>query len=368
MHPLKSVRRMGVTLLIAALSAAPMVSYAKLGGSGHAAPSVSRSAAVSAPSARLGGRQSIGMSRPDVVAKVRAQDAANAHASQPRNVAGAPAYVPAAPAAAQRAPEPRAQRSGPGWETVAGAAVAGAAAGYMLGNHDASSAQGHPSSVQGAPAASQQAAAAQALGQYDTASDRSIERSATQAGLAVEAPQDKGIGRGLGVVLVLLLLATGAYFVVTRSRAGTASTGAPGMQKAASYNGSGTSSGGAAPGRLAGTEDLQAVALEAFGNLQDANNRGDLAFLRAHTTSGMFEALKNIIDQRAGRMEQTSIVTMQAAVVDRIENEDQSITISIHFNGTISENPDAPPEGLSELWHFVDSGHGDWKLAGIDQV
>lgn len=364
MHPLKSAhRRIGVTLLIAALSAAPMVSYAKLGGSGHAAPSVSRSAAVSAPSARLGGRQSVGMSRPDVAAKVRAQDAANAHASQPRNVAGAPAYVPAAPAAAPHAPDPRAQRSGPGWGTVAGAAVAGAAAGYMLGDHHASSVQGHPASVQGA---SQQTAAAQAPGQNDTAVDRSIERSAAQAGLAVNTPQDKGMG--LGVVLVLLLLATGAYFVVTRSRAGTATTGAPGMQKAVSYNGSGTSSGGAAPGRLAGTEDLQAVALEAFRNLQDANNRGDLAFLRAHTTSGMFEAVKNIIDQRAGRMEQTSIVTMQAAVVDRIENEDQSITISIHFNGTISENPDAPPEGLSEVWHFVDAGHGDWKLAGIDQV
>jgi predicted lipid-binding transport protein (Tim44 family) len=283
------------------------------------------------------------MSRPDVMAKAR---------STPPP-ASAPSYAgsaaPAAAAGAVQAP----QRSGPGWGTVAGAAAVGAAAGYMLGDHPSGQAQ-----APGYAPAPQVNADGSGAGV-----SRDYQRSAAEVGAPLQQNSGSG-GFGFGSVLMLLLL-TGAGFWAFRRYQAAQQGGTAG----GSFKRNDPPAFGAAPSAPAlGSNDaaIEQVALKSFTEMQDANNRGDMAFLRARLDDVLFQQIAADIAARGGPG-RTSVVTMKAQVLDVTEQGSRRL-VSIRYTGSIVEGPDAAPEGLDEVWHFVDENRGFWKLAGIEQV
>lgn len=335
-------RKLMAVLLATAMAGLPLASEARLGG-GNSNRSMAVSKSASAPmlsgaSSRLGSGGSAGMTRPDVMERARSNAPAYGSPSAGSYAGGAP--MPSAPA-----PAPR---SGPGWGTVAGAAAVGAAAGYMLGDHNS------PQTT--AQVGNPQIASDNGGGQ---AAPRELQRSAADAGAPV--PQQHNAG-GLGTVLGLLLL-TGAGFWAFRryqkaQQGGAAQSGA----QTASFKTSDTPPFGS----TAPTTDIERIALKTFNDLQDANNRGDLSFLKSRMDDLLFQQTEADIRQRGGPG-RTQVVSMRAEPVDVTDHGSRRL-VSIRYTGTIVEGPDAPPERLDEVWHFVDENRGAWRLTGIEQV
>lgn len=335
-----------VMLLATSMAGLPLISEAKLGGSSSGrSMSVTRSApASSSASSRLGSGGSAGMTRPDVMARARSNTAPPAGA-----YAGGAPMPSAAPAAA-------APRSGPGWGTVAGAAAVGAAAGYMMGDHNSpqTQAQGSTSQNNGGQ------------GNADAGASRDMQRSAAEAGAPL--PQEKSSGGfGFGSLLGLLALGGAGLWAFRKYQAGQRPQLAGRNEPVSSFKVSDTPAFGAsAP--TAGNADaaIEQLALKAFNELQDANNRGDLAFLRTRVDDLLFQQLEADITQRGGPGH-TTVVSMRPLLLD-ISDQGSRRLVSIQYTGTIVEGPNAAPEALDEVWHFVDENRGFWKLAGIEQV
>ncbi|MBS0543168.1 MAG: hypothetical protein JSR40_05445 [Proteobacteria bacterium] len=332
-------RRAGRGIALATLGIAligqPLVSEAKLGGgsrsSAYGAPS---SSIGSASSSRLGAGGSMGMSRPDVMAKARGGAADGFDAGRPG--AGAPAPTAPAPATA---------RSGPGWGTVAGAAAAGAAAGYLLGNHGAAPANASAYGGNGGGVA------------------------AGGNGYGVLPQQAPASGFGFTSLLVLLMMAGTAYWALRRYQAARrgelARVGrlAPAAQPLERRQEPSIGATQALPSADAATERM---ALQLFNELQDANNRGDLALLRSRVEEPLLGQIEADIAQRGGPGP-TSAVSMQARIIDATDEGARRL-VSVRYSGLIAEGREAPPEALDEVWHFIDDRQGHWRLAGIEQV
>jgi predicted lipid-binding transport protein (Tim44 family) len=337
-------RKLMVMLLASSMAGLPLASEARLGGgSSGRSMSVTRSAPMaSSSSSRLGSGGSAGMTRPDVMARARSNSAAPAGA-----YAGGAPMSPAAPAAA-------APRSGPGWGTVAGAAAVGAAAGYMLGDHNSPQTQGNVGQNNGG------------LGNSEAGASRDMQRSAADAGAPL--PQEKPSGGfGFGSLLGLLALGGAGLWAFRKYQAGQRPQFASRNEPVSSFKVSDAPVFGAsAP--AAGNADaaMEQLALKAFNELQDANNRGDLAFLRTRVDDLLFQQLEADITQRGGPGH-TTVVAMRPLLLD-ISDQGSRRLVSIQYTGTIVEGPNAAPEALDEVWHFVDESRGFWKLAGIEQV
>ena len=335
-------RKLVVMLLATTLAGLPLASEARLGGSsGSRSTAVARPApAVSGSSSRIGSGGSAGMTRPDVMARARS----NAPAAGSVNPGAYPggAAMPAAPA-----PAPR---SGPGWGTVAGAAAVGAAAGYMLGDHNS-------------PQAPAQAGATTPAAGSTSAASQDVQRSAAQAGAPLEQQKDAG-GFGFGGVLGLLLLTGAGFWAFRRYTAAQQSGFARAAAPAASFKADTTPGFGS--GGTATDPGIEQIALKTFNELQDANNRSDLPFLRSRLDALMYQQIAADIQQRGGPGH-TQVVSMRAELVD-ITDQGGRRLVSIHYTGMIVEDPNTPPENLDEVWHYVDENRGAWKLAGIEQV
>jgi predicted lipid-binding transport protein (Tim44 family) len=180
------------------------------------------------------------------------------------------------------------------------------------------------------------------------------------------AQQDSG-GFGVGSVLGLLLL-TGAGFWAFR-RYTAAQQAAPTLRAAPAASGASfkaDSTPGFGSGAPASDAGVEQIALKTFNELQDANNRGDLPFLRSRLDDLLYQQIEADIQQRGGPGH-TQVVSMRAELMD-ITDQGSRRLVSIRYTGMIVEGPDTPPENLDEVWHFVDENRGAWKLAGIEQV
>jgi predicted lipid-binding transport protein (Tim44 family) len=106
-----------------------------------------------------------------------------------------------------------------------------------------------------------------------------------------------------------------------------------------------------------------------FAKLQEANDRKDAAALRDFLTPEMFKAIEDEIRASGPAPQKTDIVTLEAEVLD-VATEDSSYIVSVRFSGLIREEPGAPPEPFSEVWHLTKpvTGRSGWQLAGIQQV
>ena len=208
-----------------------------------------------------------------------------------------------------------------------------------------------------------------------------------------------GMGAGMGNLVMMLLLAGVAFFVIRfvmsrmgGNRAGNgpqlAGAGAPvgaGWQPAA-VNGPANApvvlprtALDAAPAALAGgavatkvlpggmaAADFERLAKMVFIRLQAANDSGNLDDLRKFTTPELFASLRLDLQDRGSVKQQTDVVQIDAQVVDTARENGQDI-VTVRFHGLIREAAESGAEPFSEMWHLVraDDGHGDWAIAGI---
>ena len=106
-----------------------------------------------------------------------------------------------------------------------------------------------------------------------------------------------------------------------------------------------------------------------FIRLQAANDAGNQDDIRQFTTPEMFAEIKMNFTDRAGAAQETDVVSVEANVLDVTEESNRYI-VSVHFNGLIREDKNAPAEPIDEIWHMVKprTGEGGWVVAGIQQV
>jgi predicted lipid-binding transport protein (Tim44 family) len=183
---------------------------------------------------------------------------------------------------------------------------------------------------------------------------------------------------GAGAMLVLALLAGVAVMLLARLLSRPRAERTP-MQ----YAGTGNETFGAAPPARAGSGggarssvpagfDADGFLRQAKRNflvLQEANDRGDVTALREVTTAEMFDALAGDVRARAGSVQHTDVVSLDADLLE-VVTEGPLHWGSVRFHGTIREDPRALPAGFEEVWHLqkpVDGSSG-WLLAGIQQA
>lgn len=105
-----------------------------------------------------------------------------------------------------------------------------------------------------------------------------------------------------------------------------------------------------------------------FVRLQEANDRGNVDALREITTEDMYAELKLDLLERAGRTQQTDVVTLTASLLE-VVTEGNLHWASVRFAGSIRETPNAAPVAFEEVWHLQKPADGKtgWLLAGIQQ-
>lgn len=111
------------------------------------------------------------------------------------------------------------------------------------------------------------------------------------------------------------------------------------------------------------------IAKTIFVRLQAANDAGDLEDLRRFTTPEMFAELKADLLDRASGAQTTDVVEVASTVLDVADDSARQI-VSVRFAGRVREAAGAEPVAFDEVWHLV-KPHGDgeaWRIAGIEQM
>ncbi|HRD93746.1 MAG TPA: Tim44-like domain-containing protein [Accumulibacter sp.] len=206
-----------------------------------------------------------------------------------------------------------------------------------------------------------------------------------------------GFGEELASLLMIGLLVLAVMVVVglvMRRRAAArapAMAGAGGLQYAAATTEQApmarrgeepamAASGLAAPGTAAGTTagtipadfDVDSFVRNAkvsFIRLQAANDAGNLDDIREFTTPEMFAEIRMNIAERGDAVQETDVVTIEAAVLEVVEEASRYV-VSVRFTGLVREDKEAAAEAVDEFWHLVKprDGKGGWVLAGIQQL
>jgi len=106
-----------------------------------------------------------------------------------------------------------------------------------------------------------------------------------------------------------------------------------------------------------------------FIRLQAANDSGNLDDIREFTTPEMFAEIKMNFAERANASQETDVVSVEADVIDVVEEEARYI-VSVRFTGQLREEKSGPVEAFDEVWHLVKPREGNtgWRLAGIQQL
>lgn len=303
---------------------------------------------------RVGGGQSLGMQRRDVVerAKQRDQSYGQTSAQGQTNYAG----VSEAVRSGQDLPASRHQDSGgykPGWGTVAGAAAVGGVAGYMLGKEP-----DRPQVVQ-----AQSPAPVSAVTYPDQDGAQTVGAAPGYGSYKSSGNDTSWIGLILGT---LVLLVAGVFFVRKVMGVG-AFAGSPGPAKSSHFS---MKQAQNAPVftdvRPQWAQDLYDRALMHFEQIQQANNRGDVGWLNEHLGKDLYPRIKELIDARGGP-DDSIFRDIGVDLEDATEEADGVRIVSLRYRGTVVSS--GVTEKLDEMWHFVQ--HPDesvWRLNGIEQV
>jgi predicted lipid-binding transport protein (Tim44 family) len=218
------------------------------------------------------------------------------------------------------------------------------------------------------------------------------------AGLGLAALMSHlGLGAEFGNILMLLLLAGVAFFVIRllmrrfgpavpqgMKFAGAGATGGNvALPPSGAISGPGWGSGATAAPVATSEPDTTATALPAgfdsaaferiakmiFIRMQAANDSGDLNDLRAFTTPEMFASIKLDLQERGASTQQTDVVKIDAQVLDLAEEAERQI-VSVRFHGLIREEKDGVANPFDEVWHLVKprDGSREWQIAGIQQT
>lgn len=106
-----------------------------------------------------------------------------------------------------------------------------------------------------------------------------------------------------------------------------------------------------------------------FVRLQEAHDRKDLSMIRDFLAPEVYREIEADIRAAGATEEQTEVLTLEAEVVDVVE-EAGSYIVSVRFSGMIRESAGREAEPFSEIWHLEKplSGRSGWTLAGIQQA
>jgi len=264
-----------------------------------------------------------------------------------------------------------------------------------------------PSAAPAAPAAPMQSAAAPAAAAKAAAPAASgMSRwmgplAGLAAGLGLAALLSHfGLGEGFANILLLMLLAGGAFFLIRMFLSKRTPTKSP-LQYAGSGPGLGNTPGGyetqAPRAQPAPAEHFEPVfgggtaavaapvaaskfppgfnpgpfveqAKLQFRALQAGYDTADRAALAAVMTPDMFIEVSRELDGR-GAHTATEVVKLDAEVL-QIVTEDNQYWMNVHFKGLLREDSTVLPRDFDEVWNLVKpvDGSSGWLLAGIQQV
>jgi len=209
-----------------------------------------------------------------------------------------------------------------------------------------------------------------------------------------------GFGEGLASLMLVLLLAFAAIFVVRLILSRRAPV-RPALQTGYATSGVGTEAtvrytplpaeearpGAAMPSPVVQPSDAASSSSQwqvpagfdvegfvrnakvQFVRLQAAFDAGDLNDLREFTAPEMFAELKMQIDERKGTENRTDVVKLDAELLG-IESGAADHLASVRFSGLIRESETAPAQPFDEVWNLTKpaDGGGGWVLAGIQQL
>ncbi|MEC5385000.1 TIM44-like domain-containing protein [Uliginosibacterium sp. H3] len=192
-----------------------------------------------------------------------------------------------------------------------------------------------------------------------------------------------GMGGDMAGILLLVIGGVLAFVLIRRFMGGNraqqpAMASGPAnwqQQQPAQYEAQQAYGGGAAPAAAATIPadfDVDGFTRQAkvnFIRLQAANDAGNLQDIREFTSPEMFAEIKLDIDDRRGAAQKTDVVSLDAQVLEVVEESGRYIT-SVRFNGMLREAANSAPAPFDEVWHLskpVD-GNSGWVLSGIQQV
>lgn len=190
------------------------------------------------------------------------------------------------------------------------------------------------------------------------------------------------MGDMLGTVLLLLLVAGAFMFLFGRLRrpvqAGATSGGDFSVQRSAASMPFGSSGGamdglsGDAWGKVQVPEDFDVQGFEdsaraIFMRLQKAWDALDVNSLRMYLTDDMFEEVKQQMQERGGKVNQTDVLMLKTRFLGVSELADVYMA-SIEFSGMIREDAQGGGQSFCEVWNLTrekGASEGIWLLAGI---
>lgn len=189
-----------------------------------------------------------------------------------------------------------------------------------------------------------------------------------------------GLGGGLGGVLVIALIAFGAFLLVRilkRPRVPIArpmqfaDIGSETTRIPVQDVGAGTPSSVPAAGNFPAGFDVEGFLRAArmnFVRLQVANDSGDVQAIREVVTPGMFDELSKDIRARGAQPQTTDIVSVDADLLE-VAPAGTTYYASVRFSGMVREEPGTPPKSFNEVWNLAKPADGStgWLLAGIQQ-
>ena len=117
------------------------------------------------------------------------------------------------------------------------------------------------------------------------------------------------------------------------------------------------------------SESFLRVAKLNFVRLQAANDAGNLADLREFVSPEIFAEIKLQLEERGKVAQQTDVVTLNASLLEVVTDGPRHIA-SVHFNGMIREDANAPAAAFDEVWNLTKpvDGSSGWVVAGIQQL
>jgi len=189
-----------------------------------------------------------------------------------------------------------------------------------------------------------------------------------------------GFGEGMGNILMLALLAMGAFMLISwfmrrnqprpMQYAGADAGPRPvRFDSPAAMPGSVSAMAGQAPTLPPGF-DAEAFTRQAkvnFLRMQAANDAGNLDDIREFTSPEMYAEIKLDIDERKGATQKTEVTLLNAEVLDATE-EGNRYLVSVRFHGMLREDSEVAAP-FDETWHLTKpaQGNGGWVVAGIQQ-
>ncbi|MEW5904523.1 MAG: Tim44-like domain-containing protein [Pseudomonadota bacterium] len=189
-----------------------------------------------------------------------------------------------------------------------------------------------------------------------------------------------GLGEGMGMLLMILLLAVGAFLLFSmlrkKSQPAMQYAGMPAGQGmppvAASQPAAAQAAEPATPKNIPAdfpVESFLRSAKTSFIRLQAANDRKDLNDIREYTTPEMYAEISMQLQERGDAPQHTDVGFVNAELLEVVTENDLAVA-SVRLSGQLRENNGAP-ENFDEVWHVqkdLKDEKSVWLLAGIQQV